>query len=108
MPRAGKYTLSGFDTRTARSPSGPGTVSSTAGERVGLIGLPSISTTSPATALDRSDRRYLGDMARRDPADPGRPDAWLDDELLGLDLDDPEVQAFAAHLDRMHRERPTF
>jgi hypothetical protein len=47
-------------------------------------------------------------MARRDPAEPGRPDAWFDDELLGLDPDDPEAQAFAAHLDRMHRERPTF
>ena len=44
-------------------------------------------------------------MARRDPADPS---AWFEDELLGLDPDDPEVRAFAAHLDRMHRERPTF
>jgi len=32
----------------------------------------------------------------------------FDDELLGLDPDDPEAQAFAAHLDRMQRQRPTF
>ncbi len=34
--------------------------------------------------------------------------ARFDDELLGLDPDDPEAQAFAAHLDRMQRQRPTF
>jgi hypothetical protein len=32
----------------------------------------------------------------------------FDDELIGLDPDDPDVQAFAAHLDRMQRQRPTF
>ena len=32
----------------------------------------------------------------------------FDDELLGLDRDDPEAQAFAAHLDRMQRQRPAF
>ena len=32
----------------------------------------------------------------------------FDDELLGLDPDDPEAQAFAAHLDRMQRQRPTY
>jgi hypothetical protein len=32
----------------------------------------------------------------------------FDDELLGLDPDDPEAQAFAAHLDRMQRQGPTF
>ncbi|MGH3934317.1 MAG: hypothetical protein ACRDS1_04960 [Pseudonocardiaceae bacterium] len=32
----------------------------------------------------------------------------LDDELIGLDRDDPEVQAFAEHLDRAHRQRPGF
>ena len=32
----------------------------------------------------------------------------FDDELLGLDPDDPEAQAFAAHLDRMQQQRPTF
>lgn len=37
----------------------------------------------------------------------GRPDPF-DDELVGLDRDDPEAQAFAAHLDRMQRDRPTF
>jgi hypothetical protein len=29
----------------------------------------------------------------------------FDDELVGLDPDDPEAQAFAAHLDRTHRVR---
>jgi len=32
----------------------------------------------------------------------------LDDELIGLDRDDPEVQAFADHLARIHRQRPGF
>jgi len=32
----------------------------------------------------------------------------VDDELIGLDRDDPEVRDFADHLDRMHRERPMF
>ncbi|GAA3848467.1 hypothetical protein GCM10022243_13150 [Saccharothrix violaceirubra] len=38
----------------------------------------------------------------------GSPDDRFDDELIGLDPDDPETRAFAAHLDRMHREHPTF
>jgi hypothetical protein len=32
----------------------------------------------------------------------------FDDELIGLDPDDPDAQAFAAHLDRMQQQRPTF
>jgi hypothetical protein len=32
----------------------------------------------------------------------------FEDELIGLDRDDPETQAFAAHLDRMYRESPAF
>ena len=32
----------------------------------------------------------------------------FDDELLGLDPEDPEARAFAAHLDRMQQQRPTF
>jgi hypothetical protein len=32
----------------------------------------------------------------------------FDDDLLGLDPDDPEAQAFAAHLDRMQRQAPTY
>lgn len=32
----------------------------------------------------------------------------LDEDLIGLDRDDPEVQAFAAHLDRMRRCEPGF
>ncbi len=41
---------------------------------------------------------------------PDRPDRsrQFDDELIGLDPDDPEAQAFAAHLDRMQRQSPTF
>lgn len=38
---------------------------------------------------------------------PGR-SGRFDDELLGLDPDDPEVQAFADHLDRMRRFRPAY
>jgi hypothetical protein len=41
-------------------------------------------------------------------ADPPPDRSRFDDELLGLDPDDPEAQAFAAHLDRMQRQRPTF
>lgn len=32
----------------------------------------------------------------------------LTDELIGLDPDDPETQAFAQHLDRQHRVRPSY
>lgn len=32
----------------------------------------------------------------------------FDDELLGLDPTDPEAQAFAEHLDRMQRSRPSY
>lgn len=32
----------------------------------------------------------------------------LDDELAGLDRDDPEVQAFAEHLRRVHRSAPSY
>jgi hypothetical protein len=32
----------------------------------------------------------------------------FDDELVGLDPNDPDAQAFAAHLDRMQQQRPTF
>jgi hypothetical protein len=42
----------------------------------------------------------------------GRPDEHelqrLDDELIGLDPNDPEVQAFSAHLARVHLRRPSF
>lgn len=49
----------------------------------------------------------------RDPeADPPRawpgPSGRFDDELLGLDPDDPDAQAFADHLDRMQRLRPAY
>jgi hypothetical protein len=42
-----------------------------------------------------------------DPDRAGRA-SQFDDELLGLDPDDPEAQAFADHLDRMQRDRPGF
>jgi hypothetical protein len=42
-----------------------------------------------------------------EPDRPGR-SRQFDDELLGLDPDDPEAQAFAEHLDRMQRQRPAF
>ncbi|HEU0127508.1 MAG TPA: hypothetical protein VFQ48_02725 [Pseudonocardiaceae bacterium] len=32
----------------------------------------------------------------------------LHDDLIGLDRDDPEVQAFVEHLDRAHRLRPGY
>ena len=41
--------------------------------------------------------------ARRE--DPSR---RFHDDLVGLDPDDPEARAFAAHLDRMERVRPMF
>ncbi|MBA2322741.1 MAG: hypothetical protein H0V92_01535 [Pseudonocardiales bacterium] len=49
-------------------------------------------------------------MSRRDPADSGLSgeSGWHSDELVGLDPHDPEAQAFAAHLDRMRRDRPGF
>lgn len=73
---------------------------------------------------------YRGNVVRSEP-EPDRPSAdrpWadghsadgagaesaaeerrrLDDELIGLDRDDPEVRAFSEHLKRTHRERPSF
>ena len=60
-------------------------------------------------------------MSGRDPVEsesPGEPGAgegptdgdpdWHSDELVGLDPEDPEAQAFAAHLARMRRDRPGF
>lgn len=32
----------------------------------------------------------------------------FDEELIGLDPDDPDAQAFAEHLDRLQRETPAF
>jgi hypothetical protein len=32
----------------------------------------------------------------------------FDDELVGLDPEDPEARAFAQHLDRIRRDRPSF
>ncbi|HVL85587.1 MAG TPA: hypothetical protein VM367_15060 [Pseudonocardia sp.] len=49
-------------------------------------------------------------MATPGGAESARPvrSSRFDDELLGLDPDDPEAQEFAAHLDRMQRQRPGF
>lgn len=54
-------------------------------------------------------------MSRRDPAEPGpshgsgsRDPVWDSDELIGLDPQDPEAQAFAEHLARIRRDRPGF
>jgi hypothetical protein len=45
-----------------------------------------------------------------DPYDEGRhpelPSNRFENDLVGLDPDDPEAQAFAQHLDRMERVRP--
>ena len=41
-------------------------------------------------------------MAQDEPRDR------FSDELLGLDREDPEAQAFAAHLDRVERVRPGY
>ena len=42
--------------------------------------------------------------------EPDRParSRQFDDELVGLDPDDPDAQAFADHLDRMQRHTPAF
>jgi hypothetical protein len=42
-----------------------------------------------------------------EPERPAR-SRQFDDELVGLDPDDPDAQAFAAHLDRMQRQTPAF
>ncbi|HEY4006100.1 MAG TPA: hypothetical protein VGM60_13080 [Pseudonocardia sp.] len=47
-------------------------------------------------------------MPGPDPVERGRPDNPVEDELIGLDRDDPETQAFAAHLHRMHDSHPSY
>lgn len=45
------------------------------------------------------------------PEPRNREPRWVrrfDDELIGLDPEDPEARAFARHLDRMQRDRPSF
>jgi hypothetical protein len=41
------------------------------------------------------------------PDDPDKPTS-VDDELIGLDPDDPETQAFVEHLERQQRVRPSY
>lgn len=51
--------------------------------------------------------RYRGVMTTSEPDRPGPPGRFAED-LVGLDPDDPEARALAAHLDRMERVRPMF
>ena len=47
-------------------------------------------------------------MVRSERGRPDEPELRLDDELIGLDRDDPEVQAFSEHLTRVHVGRSSF
>ncbi|MEU4445818.1 hypothetical protein AB0K14_31140 [Actinosynnema sp. NPDC050801] len=46
--------------------------------------------------------------ARAADAPDERPQGGIDDELIGLDPDDPETRAFAEHLGRMQQQPPSF
>lgn len=73
------------------------------------------------TAHGAHPRGYRG-VVMRSGAQPDWPgggcgDGWqpaarerrqLDDDLIGLDRDDPEVRAFSEHLDRVYQQRPGF
>jgi hypothetical protein len=59
-------------------------------------------------ATVRDATRYPRVMPELPEPDRSARSRQFDDELLGLDPDDPEAQAFAAHLDRMQRERPAY
>jgi len=50
------------------------------------------------------DRHSTGE----EPEQPRLPPGRFANDLVGLDPDDPEAQAFAAHLDRVERQRPGF
>ncbi|HYZ09410.1 MAG TPA: hypothetical protein VE709_12675 [Pseudonocardiaceae bacterium] len=50
----------------------------------------------------------VSDSQRNEPGADAAERRRLDDELIGLDRDDPEVQAFAEHLERTHRQRPGY
>ncbi|MGH3978242.1 MAG: hypothetical protein ACRDRZ_04455 [Pseudonocardiaceae bacterium] len=50
----------------------------------------------------------VGDPQRDGPGSEADERRRLDDELVGLDRDDPEVQAFAEHLARTRRARPAY
>jgi hypothetical protein len=104
MPRSGNRILSALVSRTSRGLSGPGTVSSCAA----LL----LATTAHATGLladeHGSSGRYPCRVPERHEPESSRRSRQFDDELLGLDPDDPDAQAFAAHLDRMQQTRPAF
>lgn len=46
--------------------------------------------------------------ARAADAPDEQPQGSIEDELIGLDPDDPETRAFAEHLGRMQRQPPSF
>ncbi len=75
----------------------------------------------PAQGKSARLRGYRGVVVRSGPQpdwpDGGCGDGWqpdarerrrLDDDLIGLDRDDPEVRAFSEHLDRVYQQRPGF
>jgi hypothetical protein len=48
-------------------------------------------------------------VARSDRGSQDEPERQrLDEDLIGLDRNDPDVQAFREHLDRAHRQYPGF
>jgi hypothetical protein len=49
----------------------------------------------------------MSDPHQEDPRRKATSDE-VDDDLIGLDPEDPEVQAFAEHLDRVQRVRPNY
>jgi hypothetical protein len=77
-----------------------------------MIGkLPHHDVGHPPTGGDPPREAYRGGVPPTDsPAE--EPDSaerrWLDDELAGLDPDDPEVKAFGEHLSRIRRQGPGF
>ena len=71
---------------------------------------PVTGSTSPTVRVPDPYAGYRCLMAGRDRPedDPVGPQGRFADDLIGLDPADPEVQAFAAHLDRMERTPPSF
>lgn len=64
---------------------------------------------TPAHGYGRYRGHVVASDSQRDGSGSGADERLrLDDELIGLDREDPEVQAFAAHLWRMHRSRPAY
>lgn len=59
-------------------------------------------------ATERHATGYPRPVPELHEPDPAARSRQFDDELVGLDPDDPEAQAFARHLDRMQRTVPAF